>query len=312
MHYELIIIGTGPAGITAAIYAARARIRTLLLEKEFVNGGQMVNTSEIDNYPGMPRISGMDLGEAMINHAKNLGVASVRETVKEIRIDENTGRKIVVTNKGQYETETVILATGARHRTLGAEGEENLAGMGVSYCATCDGAFYRDQTVAVVGGGNTAAEDAILLSRLCRKVYVIHRRDVLRSEPILQEELLARENVEICWNTVVTAIEGEDEVTGLRLKCTQTGEERTLPVNGVFIAVGVVPNTELFAGVVKQDEQGYLLAGEDCSTSVEGIYAAGDVRTKELRQIVTAVADGANAVRSAEKYLRTHKTAKKN
>ncbi len=311
-HYDLIIVGTGPAGLTAAVYAARARIHTLLLEKEFVNGGQIVNTAEVDNYPGMPGITGMNLAEAMKDHAGRLGMISVRESVKEILVDKVNGKKTVVTNKARYESETVILATGARHRMLGVAGEEELAGMGVSYCATCDGAFYRDQTVAVIGGGNTAAEDAILLSRICRKVYVIHRRGELRAEKILQEALLAAENVEICWNTAVTAIEGEDEVSGLRLKDCAADQERFLPVNGVFVAVGVLPNTEAFAGLVRQDEQGYLCAGEDCCTSEAGIYAAGDVRTKELRQIVTAAADGANAVHAAEKYLRERIWGKKN
>lgn len=301
--YDLIIIGTGPAGLSAAIYAKRARLHTLLLEKDFLNGGQVNNTSEVDNYPGMPGITGQELGAAMKEHAKKEGIVSVRETVKEIQPQPEERMHRVITNKGAYETRTVILAAGARHSRLGVPGEEELLGLGVSYCATCDGAFYKDLTVAVVGGGNVAIEDAILLSRICKKVYLIHRREELRGEKILQEKLFSLENVEICWNSVVKSIEGEDEVTGITLWNKKEEHETEVKVDGVFIAVGIVPNAEAFRGLAGQDERGYFLAGEDCRTSTEGIFAAGDIRSKEMRQIVTAAADGANAVYSVEKYL---------
>lgn len=301
--YDLIIIGTGPAGFCAAIYAQRARLNTLLLEKSFASGGQIINTSEVDNYPGLPGITGMDLAEAMKKHALETGISPVREAVKEVKA-EGAVRK-VITNKSVYEAKAVLIATGARHSHLGVPGEEELSGMGVSYCATCDGAFYKDQTVAVVGGGNVAVEDAILLARICKKVYVIHRREELRAEKILQEKLFAMENVEMCWNSVVTSIDGEEEVTGVTIRSTKDGGEQSLKVNGVFIAVGILPNSESFAGLAEQDEKGYLKAKEDGKTSVEGIYAAGDVRTKEMRQIITAAADGANAVHSIQKYLLT-------
>lgn len=301
--YDVVIIGTGPAGLSAAIYARRARLHTLLLEKSFISGGQVINTSEVDNYPGMPGVTGMDLAEAMKAHAEKAGITPVREHVKEIQVDEESGSKKVITNKGVHETKAVILATGARHSQLEIPGEDELFGMGVSYCATCDGAFYKDQTVAVVGGGNAAVEDAILLARICKKVYVIHRRDALRAEKVLQEKLFSMKNVEMCWESVAESIEGEEEVTGITIRHAKSKETKTLKVEGVFIAVGIVPNTEPFTGLVKQDERGYLEAGEDCRTSVAGIYAAGDVRTKEMRQIITAAADGANAVHSLQKYL---------
>lgn len=311
-NFDLIIAGSGPAGLTAAIYAARAGMRALLLEKEFVSGGQIVNTAEVDNYPGMPGVAGMELAQAMRAHAEKLGLVSRREKVSGIRVDPETDNKIVTTSAGIYEAKAVILATGARHRMLGIPGEQELSGMGVSYCATCDGAFYKGQTAAVIGGGNTAVEDALLLSGICRKVYLIHRRNALRAEKILQDALLVRENVEILWDTVAEAIEGEEEVTGLRLRSCTGGETRVLTVNGVFIAVGVIPNTEAFAGLVRCDENGYLAAGEDCRTDIPGIYGAGDVRTKELRQVITAAADGANAVHSAGADLRNRVGAKKN
>ncbi|MGI6069512.1 MAG: thioredoxin-disulfide reductase [Blautia sp.] len=301
--YDLIIIGTGPAGLCAAIYAQRARLHTLLLEKSFANGGQIINTSEVDNYPGLPGVTGLELAEAMKAHAEKTGIRPVRENVKEIRSEGSI--KKVITNKSVYETKTVLIAAGARHSLLGVPGEEELAGAGVSYCATCDGAFYKDQTVAVVGGGNVAVEDAILLARICKKVYVIHRRDELRAERILQENLLAMENVEMCWNSVVVSIDGEEEVTGVTIENKTDGSVTSLEVNGVFIAVGIQPNTESFTGLVEQDDKGYLVAGEDGKTSVEGIFAAGDVRTKEMRQIITAASDGANAVHSIQKYLLT-------
>lgn len=299
--YDLAILGAGPAGISAAIYAARARLNTLWIERKFAQGGQIVDTYEVDNYPGLPGINGMDLGEKMAAHAEKLGLSPLRENV--ISVEDEDGIKVIRTKKNEYRARAVILAFGAAHRTLGIPGEESLSGMGVSYCATCDGAFFRDRTVAVIGGGNVAAEDAILLSRTCKKVYVIHRRDQMRADQILQEKLFACENVEMIWDTVPVSIEGEEMVSGIKLQNKKTGEEKELSLDGVFIAVGIVPNTELFRNLVKLDESGYIVAGEDCVTSTPGIFAAGDIRTKQLRQVITAVADGANAVTSAERIL---------
>lgn len=299
--YDLAILGAGPAGISAAIYAARARLNTLWIERKFAQGGQIVDTYEVDNYPGLPGINGMDLGEKMAAHAEKLGLTPLRENVVSVETEDEV--KIIRTKKNEYRARTVILAFGAAHRTLGVPGEEALSGMGVSYCATCDGAFFRDRTVAVIGGGNVAAEDAILLSRTCKKVYVIHRRDKMRADQILQEKLFACENVEMIWDTVPVSIEGEEMVSGIKLQNKKTGEEKVLSLDGVFIAVGIVPNTELFGDLVKLDESGYIVAGEDCVTSTPGIFAAGDIRTKQLRQVITAAADGANAVISAEKIL---------
>lgn len=299
--YDLAILGAGPAGISAAIYAARARLNTLWIERKFAQGGQIVDTYEVDNYPGLPGINGMDLGEKMAAHAEKLGLSPLRENV--ISVEDEDGIKVIRTKKNEYRARAVILAFGAAHRTLGIPGEESLSGMGVSYCATCDGAFFRDRTVAVIGGGNVAAEDAILLSRTCKKVYVIHRRDQMGADQILQEKLFACENVEMIWDTVPVSIEGEEMVSGIKLQNKKTGEEKELSLDGVFIAVGIVPNTELFRNLVKLDESGYIVAGEDCVTSTPGIFAAGDIRTKQLRQVITAAADGANAVTSAERIL---------
>lgn len=299
--YDLAILGAGPAGISAAIYAARARLNTLWIERKFAQGGQIVDTYEVDNYPGLPGINGMDLGEKMAAHAEKLGLSPLRENV--ISVEDEDGIKVIRTKKNEYRARAVILAFGAAHRTLGIPREESLSGMGVSYCATCDGAFFRDRTVAVIGGGNVAAEDAILLSRTCKKVYVIHRRDQMRADQILQEKLFACENVEMIWDTVPVSIEGEEMVSGIKLQNKKTGEEKELSLDGVFIAVGIVPNTELFRNLVKLDESGYIVAGEDCVTSTPGIFAAGDIRTKQLRQVITAAADGANAVTSAERIL---------
>lgn len=299
--YDLAILGAGPAGIGAAIYAARARLSTLWLDKKFVPGGQITDTYEVDNYPGIPGITGMDLGEKMAEHANRLGLSPLRENV--CSIEDEGDVRIIRTKKNEYQARTVILAFGASHRKLGIPGEEELSGMGVSYCATCDGAFFKDRVTVVVGGGNVAVEDAVFLSRICKKVYVVHRRDELRAEKVLQERLFACENVELVWDSVAVEIQGQDQVSGLRVENVKTGEARTLEVDGVFIAVGIVPNTELAKNLVKVDGAGYILAGEEGITSAPGIFAAGDIRTKFLRQVVTAVSDGANAVNSVQHYL---------
>lgn len=299
--HDLVIVGSGPAGLSAAIYAQRARLDAVVLEKEYISGGQVVNTSEVDNYPGLPGMSGYELGMKLRAHADALEARFEMAEVKDIIIEET--QNIVRTDQGDYTARAVIIATGARHRKLRVPGERELAGMGVSYCATCDGAFFKGRTVAVIGGGDVAVGDALFLARGCEKVYVIHRRDELRAARSMQEKLLALSNVEIIWDTVVEEICGEDQVEALRLKNQKTGDIRNLPIDGVFVAVGMDPNTDMVPASVDRDEKGYLVADENCVTNVKGIFAAGDVRTKTLRQILTAAADGANAVESVQKYL---------
>lgn len=298
--YDLIIIGSGPAGLSAAVYARRAGLSTLVLEKLPMGGGQVMNTYEVDNYLGLPGENGFDLGVRFEEHAKRLGAQFLQTRVT--GVTDGAEKKTVRTESSEYEARAVILATGAVHRKLGVPGEEEFAGRGVSYCAACDGAFYKEKTVVVVGGGDVAAEDGIFLSRLCKKIYAVHRRDKFRAAKSLQDRLLACGNVEPVWNTVVREIRGDGKVTGVLVQ-DRDGRERLLEVDGVFVAVGIVPESEAFAGLVKRDENGYLIAGEDCVTSAPGIFAAGDIRTKRMRQIVTAVADGANAVASVEEYL---------
>lgn len=299
--YDVIIIGSGPAGLTAAIYARRARLETLVLEKEYISGGQVVNTYEVDNYPGMPGIGGLELGMKFREHAEKLETEFVNAEARDIIIEEKA--KKVVTDDAVYETRAVVIATGAAHRRLGVPGEEELSGMGVSYCATCDGAFFKDRVVAVVGGGDVAVEDALFLSRVCSKIYLIHRRDELRASKILQEKLRTCGNVEFVWDSSVTEICGEDHVDCVKVKNKKTGEITLLQVDGIFIAVGTVPNTKDFCNNLEMDADGYLVAGEDGKTNIPGVYAAGDVRTKRLRQIVTACADGANVIREVQEYL---------
>lgn len=300
--YDLIIIGSGPAGLGAAIYAQRARLDTLVIEKAMVSGGQVLTTYEVDNYPGLPGIGGYDLGLKFREHADKLGAQFQEDQVLKVEDDGSDGTKRVVCVNGTYEAKALILATGAVHRKLGIPGEEEFGGMGVSYCATCDGAFFRNKVTAVIGGGDVAVEDAIFLARMCSKVYLIHRRDALRAAKSLQESLMALENVEILWDSVADSIQGDGKVECLSISNVKTGEKQELPVQGVFIAVGITPESSAFAGLVEM-EHGYIKAGEDGKTSAPGIFAAGDVRTKQLRQIITAAADGANAVTSAERYL---------
>lgn len=299
--YDMIIIGTGPAGLCASIYGQRALLKILSLEENYVSGGQMTTTYEVDNYPAKPGISGMDLGMEMREHAEQMGAEIRRGRVRAIEREGQFWR--IVTKKESFITRTVALAMGARHRLLGVPGEERLTGTGVSYCATCDGAFFKEKTVAVVGGGDVAVEDAIFLSRICRKVYLIHRRDQLRAAPALQEKVKEIPNVEILWDSVVTEIWGETQVSAVMVENKRLETQRELPVDGVFVAVGIEPNTELVKGLVELDDQGYVQAGEDGITSEPSIFAAGDIRTKPLRQIVTAVADGANIITSLQSYL---------
>lgn len=299
--YDLIIIGSGPAGLSAAIYARRAGLSALVFEKLPMGGGQAVNTYEVDNYPGLSGISGFDLAMRFFEHAKKAGAEFVQAAVT--GVTDQGKKKTVHTAQKDYEAKAVILAAGAVHRKLNVPGEETLAGRGVSYCAACDGAFYRDETVVVAGGGDVAAEDAIFLARTCKKVYVVHRRDRLRAAGSLQEKLFSLKNVEMVWNATVTGILGTRQVEGVLVRTADKTAARRIDAKGVFIAVGIVPESAAFAGLLETDEDGYLRAGEDCVTNVPGIFAAGDIRRKKLRQIVTAVADGANAVTSAEAYL---------
>ena len=297
--YDLVIIGSGPAGLGAAIYGVRAGLNTLVLEKNPMSGGQVLNTYEVDNYLGLPGINGFDLGVKFREHADKLGAAFKETEVEEI--EDLGNKKVLHTSEGDIETKTVILAMGAHHAKLGVPGEEELSGMGVSYCATCDGAFFKNRTVAVVGGGDVAVEDAIFLARNCTKVYLIHRRDNLRAAKVLQDTLFTLPNVEVLWNTTVKEIKGEDMVESLVIHKEDKQDE--LKVDGVFIAVGIHPETAICNNLVKCDDNGYVLADETCKTSVPGVYAAGDIRKKPLRQVITAVADGANAAVSAASYV---------
>lgn len=305
MH-DLIIIGSGPAGLSAAVYGKRAGLDLLVIEENPMSGGQVLNTYEVDNYLGMPGMNGFDMGMKFKEHADTAGAQFQTAHVAEI-IDEGDKKTVKTADGTSYEARTLILATGAQHRMLGVNGEDTYKGKGVSYCATCDGAFFRKKDVAVVGGGDVAVEDAIYLSRMCNKVYLIHRRDSLRAAKGLQDKLKVCENVEILWDRTVQDIYGSGVVEGVKLSHVKDKTEEDLAVAGVFIAVGMHPNTEAFRSVVPCDEQGYVMAGEDCATQTPGIFAAGDLRTKQVRQIVTAVADGACAVASVERYLTAHK-----
>lgn len=299
--YDLIIVGSGPAGLSAAVYGKRAGLKLLVLEQSGMSGGQVLTTYEVDNYLGLPGINGFDMGTQFRAHADKLGTEFLEETV--VSIEDGGTVKTVVTNQNRYETKAVLLAVGASHAKLQVPGEEEMAGMGVSYCATCDGAFFRNRTVAVVGGGDVAVEDAIFLARGCTKVYLVHRREELRAAKILQENVKELSNVEFVWNHVVTSIEGDGQVERMTLRSTTDGTEETKEVDGVFIAVGIHPNTAFVEGLLEMDENGYVKAGEDGRTNVSGIFVAGDMRTKQLRQIITAVSDGANAVTSVQDYL---------
>lgn len=298
--YDVLVIGAGPAGLGAAIYGMRAGMEIAVVDRSPISGGQVLTTYEVDNYLGYPGISGGELSQKFREHADNLGVQFIMGDVS--RIENLEDKKVVYTDAGNFETKSVILATGASHAHLGVKGEEELAGMGVSYCATCDGAFFRKRTVAVVGGSDVAVEDAIFLAGICQKVYLIHRRDELRAAKSLQNKLFELPNVEIIWDSEVKEICGTDMVEEVILHNKKNDSTTKLEVNGVFVAVGINPNTQQFTGLVEMDEQGYILADENCATSTPGIFVAGDIRKKQLRQIITAVADGANAINSAQKY----------
>ncbi len=298
--YDIIIIGSGPAGLSAAIYGSRAGLDCTVIEKTGMSGGQILNTYEVDNYPGLPEINGFDLGMKMREHADAFQIPFLGETVTSVKKQDDFF--VVMTEENQYETKTVIFAMGAEYAKLGVAGEVELLGRGVSYCATCDGAFFRNKTVAVVGGGDVAVEDGIFLARFAKKVYVIHRRDELRAAAILQKRLFETDNIEVIWNTTVEEIKGTDVVSSITMK-NKNGKCEELEVDGIFIAVGMIPNTQLVKDLVATQESGYVIADETCTTNVKGLYACGDLRTKQLRQVVTAVADGANAITSIQAYL---------
>ncbi len=307
MIYDVLIIGAGPAGLSAAIYAQRAQLSSLILEKEYMCGGQMLNTYQVDNYPGLPGIGGVEMGLKFREQAESLGASFVNKEAKQIKEQDNGKTKTVYTNDGEFYGRSVILSMGAHYRKLEIPGEQRLTGRGVSYCATCDGAFFKGRAVAVVGGGDVAAEDALFLSRICSKVYLIHRRNELRAAKILQEDMKKCDNIEFLWNTELTEIYGDEQVEQVLLRNKKDGSESSLNLDGVFIAAGTIPNTGIVKEMLQLDEQGYIKAAEDGSTNIPGIFAAGDVRTKNLRQIVTAVSDGANVISSIEAYLRTFK-----
>ena len=299
--YDMVIIGGGPGGYTAALYAARAGLKTIVLEK-LSAGGQMALTQQIDNYPGFPEgVDGFELGEKMQQQAQRFGAET--EYAEVYSVDLKAQPKAIESSEGTFYGKTVVIATGAGPKTLGIEKEKELVGRGVNYCAACDGMFYKGKTVVVVGGGNSAAADALLLSRVAEKVIIVHRRDTLRATKVYHEPLMQAKNVEFYWNSQVIGLEHGQKLTGLRLKNVQTGEETTLACDGLFVSVGRNPATSLFAGQLALDQAGYIPAGESTETEIPGVYAVGDVRTKQLRQIVTAVADGAIAVHMAEEYL---------
>ena len=299
--FDMIVVGGGPGGYTAALYAARAGLDTLVLEK-LSAGGQMALTEEIDNYPGYEDgIDGFTLAEKMQRQAERFGAQTAYAQVE--RMELAAVPKVLETSEGPFAARTVVLATGAGPRELGLAGEKALVGRGVAYCAACDGMRYKGRTVVVVGGGNSAAADALLLSRIAEKVILVHRRDQLRATKVYHAPLMQAENVEFRWNSTITELLHEGKLTGVRLKDVHTGAESVLPCDGLFISVGRKPATELVRGQLELDAGGYVAAGETTETSLPGVYAAGDVRTKPLRQVVTAVADGAMAVHMAEEYL---------
>lgn len=299
--YDLIVIGGGPGGYTAALYGARAGLSTLILEK-LSAGGQMALTHKIDNYPGFPEgIDGFELAESMQQQAERFG--AVTEYAEVYDADLESRPKVIETSEGKFLGRAVIIATGAGPRELGVAGEKELIGRGVNYCAACDGAFYKGKTVVVVGGGNTAAADAMLLSRVARKVILVHRRDSLRATKIYHEPLMKAENVEFAWNSQVAEILHNQKVSGVILRDVHSGQMRQIDCDGIFVSVGRKPVTEFLGDQLELDKGGYILAGESTKTNIPGVFAAGDVRTKFLRQVVTAVADGAVAVHMAEEYL---------
>ncbi len=299
--YDVVVIGGGPAGYTSAIYTSRAGFDTMVLEK-FSAGGQMTQTTQIENYPGFPEgVDGFELGNKMRQGAERFGAKTVSAEVIEVNLREKI--KTIKSPDGVFFARSVIIATGAEHRQLGLENEEKLIGKGVGYCAACDGMFYKGKTVIVVGGGNSAAADALLLSKICKKVIVVHRRDTLRAEKFYRDPLRKTQNVEFQWNSNVYEIMADDKVTGVKIRDSVNCTEKEISADGVFISIGRTPQTELFRGQLDIDKNGYIIADETTKTNVDGVFAVGDVRTKPVRQIVTATADGATVSHFVEEHL---------
>ncbi len=300
MVYDVIIIGSGPAGLSAAIYAKRACLNVIVCEKEFMGTGQIAESSRVDNYPGMYGETGYDLGEKFRSHAEALGAKFFEGEAEAVTPYEN-GYNVTFTDGRILSGKTIVYAAGTYRRRLNIKGEQEYSARGISYCAVCDGAFYAGKNAAVIGGGDTALSDALYLSEIAKKVYIIHRRDKFRAGEALAEKVKGTPNIELILNAVPTEFIGEKLLTGVRYR--QNGEDKTLPVSGSFTAIGSIPNTDILKGTVRLDENGYIIAGEDGVTSAKGIFAAGDIRTKALRQVITAAADGANCIESIRKYL---------
>jgi len=298
--YDILVIGGGPAGLTAALYARRQNKSVLVLEKNSF-GGQTVFSPKIENYPGFKEMSGMEFSDLLVDQV--LAQGADLEMEEALSITDNGATKTVVTENGSMEARAVIVAAGARHRMLGLEGEENYVGNGISFCAVCDGAFYKGKTVAVIGGGNSALQEALLLAETCQTVHIVQNLAFMTGEEALVKALEAKDNVTMTFNTVVDALIGEDELTALRLKNTETGILTSLPIDGMFVAIGLIPDNDAVKDIVSLDERGYIVSNESCLTNIPGIFAAGDCRTKAVRQIATAIADGASAALAACKYL---------
>ena len=299
--YDLIIIGSGPAGLSAAVYGKRAGFSTLVIEENPMSGGQVLNTYEVDNYLGLPGISGFEMGMQFREHADRLGAEFTEGRAEQIEKCGQTWK--VTTTEGIFEAKAVILAAGATHRHLEVPGEEAFSGRGVSYCATCDGMFYKDKSVVIVGGGNTAVADALFLAKICKKVYLVHRRDELRASKTYMDSLEKTTNIEFVWSSEVAEILEDGMVTGVKVKNKADGSLREIACDGIFVAIGNIPNTDLIKGQVALDEAGYVVADETTKTNIPGVFAVGDMRAKPLRQIVTAVADGAVASKYAEEFI---------
>lgn len=300
--YDILIVGAGPAGMTAAIYGQRGGKKTIVFDK-LSYGGQVINTAEVANYPGIPNMTGLDFAEKTYNQMKGLGAEMNYEEISEIKDADKSIKTVITTSGKEYQCKAIIIATGSSPRPLGVENEERFKGAGISYCATCDGAFFRNKTVAVCGGGNTALEDAEVLSDIAEKVYLIHRRDEFRADATNVKRVKEKKNVELVLDSVVTAIKGERFIQSLEVQNKKTEEKRELKIDGLFVAIGQMPENDIFKDIVKLNKAGYIEAGEDCLTGTDGIFAAGDCRTKKVRQITTAVSDGAIAALAAIEHI---------
>lgn len=301
MH-DILIIGAGPAGMTAAIYGQRGGKKTIVFDK-LSYGGQVINTAEVANYPGIPNMTGLDFADKTYNQMKDLGAEMSYEEISEIRDADKPIKTVITTSGKEYQCKAIIIATGSSPRPLGVENEDRFRGAGISYCATCDGAFFRDKTVAVCGGGNTALEDAEVLSDIAEKIYLVHRRDEFRADATNVKRVKSKKNVELVLDSVVTAIKGERFIQGIEVENKKTGEKRELKIDGLFVAIGQMPENDIFKDVVKLNKAGYVEAGEDCLTGTDGIFTAGDCRAKKVRQITTAVSDGAIAALAAIEHI---------